>query len=215
MISIWKKVVMGLTGLFLISFLVVHCGINSLIFLNDGGKSFGVAGHFMGTNPVIRIMEIGLVIGFLIHIIDGFVLWSQNNKARPKKYAAKGNSANSSWYSRSMGLLGTLLLLFLIMHTAHFWIPNRAHQFTTGHEVDLFEKMKVIFSQWWIVLLYVLGCISLFWHLLHGFRSTFQSLGINHSRYNGAFKILGTGFAIICPLIFALMPIVMYFGIIK
>jgi succinate dehydrogenase / fumarate reductase, cytochrome b subunit len=215
MTSIWKKVIMGLTGLFLISFLVVHCGINSLIFLNDGGKAFGEAGHFMGTNPVIRIMEIGLVIGFLVHIIDGLLLWSQNNKARPKKYAAKGASANSKWYSRSMGLLGTLLLLFLIMHTAHFWIPNRGSQFMTGHEIDLFAKMKVIFSEWWIVVIYVVGCISLFWHLLHGFKSAFQSLGINHSKYNPIISMAGTAFAIICPLIFALMPIVMYLGIIK
>lgn len=215
MVSIWKKVIMGITGLFLISFLVVHCGINALIFLNDGGKAFTMAGHFMGTNPLIRIMEIGLVIGFLAHIIDGFTLWYQNNKARPTKYAAKGASANSAWYSRSMGLLGTLLLLFLIMHTAHFWIPNRASQFTTGHEVDLFDKMKIIFSEWWIVALYVLGCVSLFWHLLHGFKSTFQSLGINHSRYNPIIKITGTAFAVICPFIFALMPIVMYLGWIK
>lgn len=215
MISIWKKVVMGLTGLFLISFLVVHCGINSLIFLNDGGKAFHVAGHFMGTNPVIRIMEIGLVIGFLVHMIDGFTLWYQNNKARPKKYAVNAGNANSKWYSRSMGLLGTLLLLFLIMHTAHFWIPNRASQFTTGEEINLYNKMKLIFSEWWIVLLYVLGCISLFWHLLHGFKSAFQSLGINHSRYNPIIQMAGTGFAIACPLIFAAMPIVLFFGWIK
>jgi succinate dehydrogenase / fumarate reductase cytochrome b subunit len=160
-------------------------------------------------------MEIGLVIGFLIHIIDGFVLWSQNSKARPKKYAAKGASANSKWYSRSMGLLGTLLLLFLIMHTAHFWIPNRGSQFMTGHEINLFEKMKVIFSEWWIVALYLLGCFSLFWHLLHGFKSAFQSLGINHSKYNPIIKMAGTAFAIICPLIFAAMPVVMFLGIIK
>ncbi len=215
MTSIWKKVVMGLKGLFLISFLVVHCGINSLIFLNDGGKTFGMAGHFMGTNPLIRIMEIGLVIGFLVHIIDGFTLWAQNTKARPKKYIAKGASANSAWYSRSMGLLGTLLLLFLIMHTAHFWIPNRANQFNTGHEIELYEKMKVIFSEWWIVLLYVLGCVSLFWHLLHGFKSTFQSLGVNHSRYNPMIKMAGTAFAIVCPLMFAMMPIAMFFGWVK
>jgi succinate dehydrogenase / fumarate reductase cytochrome b subunit len=215
MISIWKKVVMGLTGLFLISFLVVHCGINSLIFLNDGGKTFHAAGHFMGTNPVIRIMEIGLVIGFLIHIIDGFTLWYQNNKARPKKYAASGASSNSRWYSRSMGLLGTLLLLFLIMHTAHFWIPNRANQFTTGEEIDLFDKMKLIFSEWWIVLLYVLGCVSLFWHLLHGFKSAFQSLGLNHSKYNPVIKTAGTLFSIIVPFVFAMMPIAMFTKIIQ
>jgi len=206
---------MGLTGLFLISFLVVHCGINSLIFLNDGGKAFGEAGHFMGTNPVIRIMEIGLVIGFVIHIIDGFVLWGQNRASRPKKYVAKGASANSTWYSRSMGLLGTLLLIFLIIHTAHFWIPNRGNQFMTGHEINLFERMKFVFSHWYIVVIYVLGCFSLFWHLLHGFSSAFQSLGLNHSKYNKIIKLTGTGFAIICPLVFALMPITMFLGLIK
>lgn len=215
MVSIWKKVVMGLTGLFLISFLVVHCGINSLIFLNDGGKAFTAAGHFMGTNPVIRTMEIGLVIGFLVHIIDGFVLWSQNSKARPKKYAAKGAGANSKWYSRSMGLLGTLLLLFLILHTAHFWIPNRGNQFMTGEEIDLYERMKLIFAEWWIVLVYVLGCFSLFWHLLHGFKSAFQSLGLNHSKYNPIIDKAGVAFSIIVPLTFAAMPVVMFLGIIK
>lgn len=169
----------------------------------------------MGTNPIIRTMEIGLVLGFLVHIIDGFVLWSQNTKARPKKYAANGASANSKWYSRSMGLLGTLLLLFLIMHTAHFWIPNRGNQFMTGHEIDLFEKMKLVFSEWWIVVLYVLGCFSLFWHLLHGFKSAFQSLGLNHSKYNPIIKTAGTLFAIIVPTIFALMPIAMFTKIIQ
>lgn len=215
MTSIWKKIVMAITGLFLISFLVVHCGINALIFLNDGGRAYEAAAHFMGTNPIIRTMEIVLVIGFLIHIIDGFRLWFENNKARPKKYVAKGGSANSSWYSRSMGILGTLLLMFLILHGSDFWIPNRASQFTTGEEINLFEKMKTVFSSWWVVLIYVLGCVSLFWHLLHGFKSAFQSLGINHSRYNPIISLAGTIFSVVCPLTFALMPIALYLGWIK
>lgn len=210
--SIGKKVLMSLTGLFLITFLIIHCAINAMIFFNDGGATFTHWGHFMGTNPIIRTLEIGLVIGFLLHIIDGFVLWAQNRKARPVKYSKVAHPHNSRWYSRSMGLLGTLILIFLIIHTAHFWIPNRTNQFVNGEELPLYQLMLEIFQNPWVVLIYVLGCFSLFWHLLHGFRSAFQTLGLNHVKYNGVISFVGTAFAIIVPIIFALMPIAMYLG---
>jgi succinate dehydrogenase / fumarate reductase cytochrome b subunit len=108
-------------------------------------------------------------------------------------------------------LLGTLLLLFLILHTSHFWIPNRTNQFTQGEELPLYKMMLDIFTNPWIVLLYVLGCVSLFWHLLHGFISAFQTLGLNHLKYNGFISVVGTAFSIIVPFIFALMPIAIYF----
>lgn len=213
--SVAKKVVMGLTGLFLITFLIVHAGVNALVFLNDGGQAYLKAASFMGTNPLIRAMEIVLVLGLLIHIIDGIMITAQNRKARPIAYHGKGASANSTWYSRSMEILGLLLLLFLIIHSAHFWIPNRSNQFATGHEIDLYERMKFIFSHIWVVGIYVGGCIALAFHLLHGFKSAFQSLGLNHSKYNPMIKTVGMLFAILCPLLFALMPISMYFGFIQ
>ncbi|HEV8511702.1 MAG TPA: succinate dehydrogenase cytochrome b subunit [Cyclobacteriaceae bacterium] len=209
--SLGKKLAMALTGLFLISFLVIHCTINAMIFFNDGGVTFSHWGHFMGTNPIIRTLEIGLVAGFLIHIIQGLALWKANNAARPVKYSVVNPPANGKWYSRSMGLLGTLLLLFLIMHTSHFWIPNRTNQFTQGEELPLYKMMFEIFSNPWIVLLYVIGCVSLFWHLLHGFASAFQSLGLNHAKYNGIISFVGTAFSVVVSIIFALMPIAVYF----
>jgi succinate dehydrogenase / fumarate reductase cytochrome b subunit len=210
--SIGKKVLMSLTGLFLISFLIIHCTINAMIFINDGGATFTHWGHFMGTNPIIRTLEIGLIAGFLFHIVDGFVLVAQNRKARPVKYSKVAHPHKSKWYSRSMGLLGTLILIFLIIHTAHFWIPNRTNQFVEGEELPLYNMMIEVFQNPLIVIFYVLGCFSLFWHLLHGFRSAFQSLGLNHVKYNGAISFVGTAFSIIVPIIFALMPIAMYFG---
>lgn len=210
--SLGKKVLMSLTGLFLITFLIIHCAINAMIFFNDGGVTFTHWGHFMGTNPIIRTLEIGLVIGFLLHIIDGFVLWAQNRKARPEKYKKVRHPHKSKWYSRSMGLLGTLILIFLVIHTAHFWIPNRTNQFIEGEELPLYQMMLEIFKEPIVVIVYVLGCFSLFWHLLHGFRSAFQTLGLNHVKYNGVINFVGTAFAIIVPIIFALMPISMYFG---
>jgi len=213
--SLTKKYIMGLSGLFLILFLIVHCGLNCLVFLNDGGKTFSSAAHFMGSNILMRTLEIGLVVGFLVHIFDGFMLWYQNAKARPQGYAKVDASKNSPWYSRSMGILGTLLLMFLIIHAGDFWIPNRANQFTTGVEKDLFAMMKEEFSSPIIVLLYVLSCFSLFWHLLHGFKSAFQSLGLNHSKYNGIIEKTGVAFSIIVPTLFALMPIGFYLGFVK
>ena len=213
--SIGKKFFMGITGLFLISFLIIHASINAMIWYNDGGATFSHWGHFMGTNPIIRTLEIGLVIGFIVHIADGLLLWKANHEARPVKYKYNKPSANSKWYSRSMGILGTLILLFLIMHTAHFWIPNRANQFAHGEELPLYSMMLEIFQNPLIVVLYVLGCFSLFWHLLHGFKSAFQSLGLNHAKYNKTIEVTGIAFSVIVPLLFAMMPISIYLGWVK
>jgi len=213
--SLGKKFLMALTGLFLISFLVIHCAINAMIFYNDGGATFTHWGHFMGTNPIIRTLEIGLVLGFLIHIIQGFSVWRQNRTARPVKYSYTKHPEKSKWYSRSMGLLGTLILLFLIMHTLHFWIPNRTNQFVEGEELPLYQMMLEVFQNPWVVIFYLIGCFSLFWHLLHGFKSAFQSLGLNHTKYNKLIAVTGTAFSIIVPFIFALMPIAIYFQLVK
>lgn len=212
--SLGKKLLMGITGLFLISFLVVHCGVNACIFVNDGGETFNEAAEFMGTNFFIRTAEIVLFLGLLLHIVDGLLLWSQNNKKRSVGYAMV-SGANSTWYSRSMGLLGTLLLLFLILHLKHFWYVSRLTDQITGGHVTLYQEMQEVFKSPIVVLIYVLGCISLAYHLLHGFQSAFQTMGWNHPKYTPFIKTVGAAFAILIPLIFALMPICMHFGIVK
>lgn len=212
--SIGKKVLMGLTGLFLVSFLIVHVGINSLIFLNDGGETFNAGAHFMSHNPLIRVLEIGLFLGLIAHIVQALVLTLENRKARPIGYAVVDGGANSSWYSRSMGVLGSLLLIFLVVHLAHFWVPTKQAVFS-GHEHDTFENMKAVFSQWYSVAIYLVGVISLCYHLLHGFQSAFQSLGLNHKKYTPVIKSVGVWFSIIVSLLFASMPVTLYLGIIK
>lgn len=213
--SIGQKLLMGITGLFLISFLVVHVTLNSFIFANDGGHLFNEGAEFMGTNPIIRAMEIVLFAGLLLHIYKGFSLWYQNNNARPVKYAVQNGAANSKWYSRSMGLLGTLLLMFLIIHIRHFWYVSRLTDRITGGEITLFQEMQEVFKQPWVVLLYVLSMFSLAYHLMHGFQSAFQTLGLNHRKYTPLIKAIGFWFSIIVPIIFALMPLAMHFQLIK
>ena len=217
--SIGRKAVMGLTGLSLIAFLTVHCGINACIFLNDGGDTFNQAAHFMGSNFFIRAAEIGLFAGILLHIVQGFLLWADKQKRRPVAYEVQAGSATSTWYSRSMGLLGTIILLFLIIHLIHFWVPSRITglEETTvdGERIhNLYAEMQDIFSHLWIVTLYVFAVISLAYHLMHGFQSAFQSMGWTHRKYTPFIKTLGFGFSIVVPLVFALMPILMYLKVI-
>ncbi len=216
--SLGKKLLMGLTGLFLISFLLIHCLLNSFIFLNDGGLMFNEGARFMAKNPIIRIMEIVLFAGLVLHCVQALILTMQNNKARPVKYAVNSGAANSKWYSRSMGVLGSLLLLFLVVHLAHFWVKSRftglPGEDANGNE-NLYAVMQEVFHIGWVVFVYVGGVIALAYHLLHGFPSAFQTLGWNHPKYNRLIKITGTLFSIIIPLIFAAMPIAMYFEWVK
>lgn len=220
--SIGRKFLMGITGLFLISFLLVHCFINALIFVNDGGETFNIGAHFMSSNWIIRAMEIVLFLGILAHIFLALRLTLQNNKARPVKYAVKSKNS-SKWYSRWMGLLGTLILMFLIIHMRHFWAETRVigleHFEEVGMSVtdineneNLFGVMQLVFSELWVVIVYCAAMFSLGYHLLHGFQSAFQSLGLNHKKYTPMIKSAGVGFSIVIPAVFAAMPVSMYMG---
>ena len=210
--SIGKKLIMAATGLFLIVFLVVHCYVNAQVFWFDDGEKFNLAAHFMGSNPVIRITEIGLFAGLIWHIIMGLRLWITNTKKRTTRYKVTARSETSKWYSRSMGILGSLILIFLAVHLTNFWAPNRYAQTFKGGELDLYSMMKEHFSNILMVILYVGGCIALSWHLLHGFWSSFQTFGLTTHRYKGIINSIGVAFSIIIPLVFALMPIAFYMG---
>ncbi len=222
--SVGKKLVMGLTGLFLVTFLVVHVSINACIFADlpffnadDNGEMFNKAAHFMGSTVVIRILEFGLFGGIILHILQGYLLTLQNRRARKVDYAKSMGNRGSKWYSRSMGLLGTLILIFLILHLSHFWVPARfthkglepaMYNGVVMH--DSFNLMKITFSELWVVIFYILGCFSLFWHLMHGFQSAFRTLGVSNKKYLAMTNAVGIGFSVLVCLIFAAMPVAMY-----
>jgi succinate dehydrogenase / fumarate reductase, cytochrome b subunit len=223
--SIGKKFVMALTGLFLISFLVVHVGLNACIWANDNGELFNVGAHFMGSTIVVRIMEIGLFLGIILHLVQGYILTAEYQKKRPIGYNVDYGNRGSRWYSRSMGLLGTLLLLFLIMHIYHFWVPSRLGGIANIRPLEetnypdspkvyhnLYLEMINVFQNPVVVILYVLGCISLAYHLMHGFESAFRTIGVHNNRYLIMLRHTGRAFAIIVSLAFAMMPISIYLG---
>lgn len=221
--SVGKKLVMGFTGIFLVLFLIVHVGLNATIWAGDGGEMFNKAAHFMGGTIITRIMEIGLFVGFFLHILQGYLLTAQNRSKRSVGYAIDYGNKGSKWYSRSMAILGTLLLLFLIMHIYHFWTPSRLGGFFSIHELaivnygpteyhNLFGEMDLVFANPLIVVLYVLACGSLGYHLAHGFQSAFKTIGVHNKRYQIMLQGLGYGFSLIVPIAFAMMPISFYFN---
>lgn len=224
--AVGRKLVMALTGIFLITFLLVHVGLNSCIFADwvdptDDGQMFNKAAHFMGSTIVTRILEIVLFIGFIIHIIQGYVVEAKNRSRRNKSYSVALGSRGSTWMSRSMALLGTLIFLFLIVHISKFWWSSRI-----SHDLDevtyngvqmhnVFLRMYEVFQNPWIVLLYIVGVASLAFHLLHGFHSAFRSMGVHNKKYLSLLKGLGYGFTVLVCVGFALMPISMYFQLVS
>jgi succinate dehydrogenase / fumarate reductase cytochrome b subunit len=184
----------------------------------DDGQMFNLAANFLGTTVVMRTLEIGLFAVFILHIVQAYVLEQQNRKKRSIGYAVKMGNTGSKWYSRYMGWLGTFVLLFLVIHLKNFWVPSRFQEmpevtYPPGITVhDLFSLMKDNFTNIWIVIIYLVGCAALLYHLLHGFQSAFRSLGVSNSRYLQLLNGIGIGFSVIVCVAFAMMPISMYFN---
>lgn len=211
--SIGRKYLMALSGLFLCTFLVVHLLGNLQLFQNDNGVAFNLYTAFMVKNPLIKIIAYVNYALILLHVIDGFYLTSQNRKARPQRYAMVDQSKSSSWSSRNMALLGTIILVFLVIHMKSFWFEMKFGSMPVtsidGEEYkDMYSVVVAAFEQPWYAALYVISMFAIGFHLYHGFESGFQSLGIRHHRYTPIIKNIGTFvFAILIPALFAAMPV--------
>ena len=212
--TLGRKLLMALTGLFLILFLVVHLIGNLQLLKNDNGEAFNVYAKFMTSNPVIKTISYVNYACFIIHALWALFLTIGNRRARGTQgYAVTKNS--SPWTSRNMGILGTLILIFLVIHLKGFWYEMHWGGIPTvnydGEEVkDLYATVATAYTQLWYVALYVFSMMVLAFHLWHGFVSSFQTLGLNHPKYNPLIAFVGKAFAIVVPALFALIPIWMY-----
>ena len=210
--SLGRKYLMALTGLFLCSFLLIHLIGNVALFTDP--VQFNEYTRFMSSNPLIRVMEIVLVVGFLTHIIDAVMLTKANKAAQPVKYAM--DKKKSTWYSRNMGLTGSIILAFLILHLQSFWYGYKFGNVamtidSSGIAIkDMYTMVVAAFSQSWYSAIYVVAMVLLGTHLNHGFQSAFQSMGLRHKKYTPAIKKAGTAFAVIMTLGFISFPIYFY-----
>ena len=213
--SIGRKFIMSVTGLFLVIFIAVHLTVNLLLILDDSGELFNIGANFMATNPLIKIMEPLLGLGFMIHILWSFYLEYENWRARPVKYDKKNAGVSSTWASRNMLILGALVLVFLIIHIINFfWVVKfEPHTMQTvmigGEEMedtytlvsDLF-KGSILYD-----VFYVIGAILLGFHLSHGFWSAFQTLGLNNKHWMKRLHVLALIYAYVVAIGFAVIPL--------
>ncbi|WP_456459382.1 succinate dehydrogenase cytochrome b subunit [Reichenbachiella sp.] len=216
--SVGKKLLMALTGLFLILFLVIHLAGNLQLLFNDGGKAFNLYATNMANNPLIKVVSYGNFFFILVHVIDGIILTMKNKAARNIRYKVATKDSKSSWASKNMALLGIITLIFLIAHLKGFWYEFKfgAIPFATYDGVeykDVFQIVQALFSDPIYAGFYVICMIFLALHLSHGFSSAFQSMGLNHKKYTPFISKLGLVYSILIPLGFASIPICMLLGI--
>lgn len=215
--SIGKKIIMSLTGLFLISFLTVHLIGNLQLLIPDDGYAFNTYAYFMTTNPLVKFISYGLYALILLHAVQGIIMAWSNKKAKGSSYKVN-TYKNKSWASNNMALLGILIFAFLMIHMGDFWWKmkwNRLDVITSyeGYDSikDLYGRVAAAYKVWWVVLAYLVGLAALALHLMHGFASAFQTLGLNHRKYTPIIKLAGMAYSILIPLGYAIIPIFMYF----
>ena len=222
--SIGRKFVMSLSGLFLVVFIAVHLGLNLLLIFDNSGDLFNQGAHFMASNPLIKVMEPILGLGFVIHIVWSFFLEIQNWRARPVKYAKKNMSGASTWASRNMLVLGALVLVFLIIHILNFFVkmkytgdPLLSEVTINGtHMHNAYALVSAAFIESLpLSIFYILGGILLGIHLSHGFWSAFQTLGLNNKNWLKRWQVIGKIYAVVVAVGFAVIPLYFMFGLYK
>ena len=205
--SIIKKFAMALSGLFLIVFLLQHFIINITSVFSE--EIFNQFSHFMGTNFVVQfIAQPILIFGVIFHFVMGFVLDFKNRTSRKIKYVKYKGDANASWMSRNMIISGLVVLSFLGLHFYDFWIPEMNYKYVEFLPDDpnrYYDELTHKFEDLTKVVIYVISFGFLSLHLLHGFSSSFQSLGLN--KYNFLIKIIANIYAIGIPLGFSFIAI--------
>lgn len=202
---------MALTGLFLCLFLIEHLYGNLLLYYSDGGAAFNEYSHTLCHMLLIRIVEFVLFGAIIMHVLQALLITTENNKARPMGYSATPSIKGVSWFSRNMGITGSIVFFFIIVHLYNFFVPYRITQMPEGE--NLAQMVKVAFQQPLYAFLYFAGVTFLFFHLSHGFTSALHTLGMDNLHYGPAVKMAGVIFSWLMWLGFASFPVFFYFGI--
>ena len=209
--SIGKKFIQGITGAFLIVFLLLHGTINFFSVIDSflgkfgqvavdhelfskGDGLFKLGCDFMST-PFIDIMVPILALGFVVHIAWGVWLSLENYRKRGglKRYEVASKAKNDSWAAKNMFILGILICGLLGFHLTHFWAKMQLPEmFGIGnYEDNPYLLLTVTFSKWWVVALYMIWFVALFLHLEHGFWSMFQTIGWSNKQWQKRLKVIG------------------------
>lgn len=206
--SIGKKLIMSISGLFLILFLCVHALINGLSLISD--EAFNAGCEFMAL-PIVTVFVPVLAAGFIIHIIYAFVLNLINYRARgTQRYAVTNKAKTDDWASTNMLVLGLIILGVLIFHLTHFWAKMQLPEFLGEHAQIGSVLLMDTFSNLWVLIIYILWFVAVWLHLNHGFWSAFQTLGINNGVWIQRWKVTGIIVSSILCLVFVAVAVNAY-----
>jgi len=211
--SIIRKVAMALSGIFLIVFLLQHFIINITSVFSE--SIFNQFSHFMGKNFVVQfIAQPILIFGVIFHFVMGFYLEIINRKSRGANYSRYAGGDNAPWISRNMIFSGGVVLLFLILHFYDFWVPEMKCKYVDvlpENPDRYFEELVHKFEDPLRVGIYCLSFVFLALHLVHGFASSFKSLGTNN-KYAGLIKKISYSYGILIPLGFCFIAVYHYYS---
>ena len=212
--KIFQKALAALSGGFLILFLIGHLAGNLQLFIPGelGQKQFNTYALFMTTNPAVKLLSYLTYFSILLHSVLTFFLTIKSRSVRPVKYLVDSGSTNSTWSSRNMAFLGTLLLVFIIIHLRSFWYEMHFGDIGIDKwgNKDLHTVTVSAFKDIYYTGFYILSMIFLGFHLYHGVESAFQTLGLSTSKYEYYINLFGKSIAVTIPLIFATIPISIY-----
>ena len=170
-------------------------------------QKFNDYAHFMSTNPFVKILSITTYFSIILHVIVTLALTISSRRKRPVNYRSSASQTNSIG-SKYMGVLGTVIFAFIIVHLSNFWYKAKFEG-----ETDIYYLVVSKFQHLEHVIVYVLAMLAIFFHVLHGFSSSFQSLGLITSKTRKYFQGLGMIYALLIPILFAIIPIYIYLGL--
>ncbi len=211
--SIGKKLIMSLSGLFLIVFLVVHLGCNLTALISR--DLYMVVCEFMDQNPLIRVMVPVLALGFIVHILFSMWVEFKNWTGRPRemRYAVKNRTQATSWASKNMFVLGVIVVVGLFLHMFHFWAHMQLISFAnlfglTKAEPEIaYDLVAKLFECPCYCILYIVWVAALYYHVSHGFWSAFQTIGLSNSKWIPRLQILAKIYAVVIGLGFISLPV--------
>ncbi len=204
--SVGRKVVMSVTGLFLILFLTFHALMNAVaVYSLD---AYEAVCEFLGANWYALLGTAILAAGFVIHIIYAFILTMQNRSARgSNKYAVTKRPKSVEWASQNMLVLGIIVFCFLVLHLCQFWAKMQLPEIVGEPADSGYVALKTTFEQVWVLPVYLIGFCAIWFHITHGFWSAFQSIGVNNDKWIDRLKCIGWWWATIVMLLFAICAI--------
>ena len=207
--SVGRKMVMSVTGLFLVLFVTFHALMNFVALFGFG--YYEAICEFLGANWYALVGTAILAGGFAIHICYAFWLTLQNRNARGNdRYAVSARPKTVSWASQNMLALGLIIVCFMVVHLIQFWAKMQLQEIMGDMPLSGEAALGAAFGpEWWFVTLpiYLLGFAALWFHISHGFWSAFQTLGAANEKWIKRLKCCASWWATIVFLMFAVEAI--------